>query len=45
MIIEALERLMQDRTTILISHRQSTLQPCDVRIELDRGQIVASAGS
>jgi ATP-binding cassette subfamily B protein len=44
MIIEALERLMRDRTTILISHRESTLEPCDVRIQLERGEIVASAG-
>ena len=44
MIIEALERLMRDRTTILISHRESTLEPCDVRIELRGGEIVARAG-
>ncbi len=44
LIIEALERLMRDRTTILISHRQSTLEPCDVRIELEGGEIVARAG-
>jgi ATP-binding cassette, subfamily B, bacterial len=43
MIIEALERLMRSRTTILISHRESTLAPCDVRIELRHGEIVASA--
>jgi ATP-binding cassette, subfamily B, bacterial len=43
-IMEALERLMQDRTTIMISHRESTLQPCDVRIELTRGEIITSAG-
>ena len=44
MIIEALERLMRNRTTILISHRESTLEPCDVRIELRGGEIVARAG-
>ena len=44
MIMEALERLMHNRTTIMISHRESTLQPCDVRIELARGEIIASAG-
>src|SRR6266511_648227 len=44
MIIEALERLMRDRTTILISHRESTLEPCDVRIQLEGGEIVARAG-
>jgi ATP-binding cassette subfamily B protein len=44
MIMEALGRLMHDRTTVMISHRESTLQPCDVRIELARGEIVTSAG-
>jgi ABC-type multidrug transport system ATPase subunit len=43
MIVEALELLMRDRTTILISHRESTLAPCDVRIELELGEIVASS--
>jgi ATP-binding cassette, subfamily B, bacterial len=43
MIIEALERLMRDRTTILISHRESALEPCDARIELHHGEIVAGA--
>jgi ATP-binding cassette subfamily B protein len=44
MIVEALERLVHDRTTILISHRETTLQPCDVRIQLARGETVTSAG-
>jgi ATP-binding cassette, subfamily B, bacterial len=42
-IMEALERLMQDRTTIMISHRERTLQRCDVRIELARGEIITAA--
>jgi ATP-binding cassette subfamily B protein len=45
MIVEALERLMHDRTTVLISHRESTLRLCDVRIELARGEIVSRAGT
>jgi ABC-type multidrug transport system fused ATPase/permease subunit len=41
--MEALQRLMHDRTTILISHHESTLRLCDVRIELARGEIVSRA--
>jgi ATP-binding cassette subfamily B protein len=45
MIVEALERLMHERTTVLISHRESTLRLCDVRIELARGEIISRAGT
>jgi ATP-binding cassette subfamily B protein len=45
MIMEALDRLMHDRTTVLISHRESTLGLCDVRIELARGEIISRAGA
>jgi ATP-binding cassette subfamily B protein len=44
MIMEALERLMHDRTTVMISHRESTLRLCDVRVELARGEIVTRVG-
>ena len=33
-MIEALERLMSNRTTFMIAHRLSTLDGCDIRIEL-----------
>jgi ATP-binding cassette subfamily B protein len=40
-IMEALERLMAGRTTLLIAHRLSTLEHCDLRITLDRGTIAS----
>jgi ATP-binding cassette subfamily B protein len=36
----ALERLMQDRTTLVIAHRLSTVQSCDRLLVLDKGRIV-----
>ena len=33
-IMDAMERLMQGRTTFMIAHRLSTLDACDVRLEL-----------
>jgi ATP-binding cassette subfamily B protein len=44
-ILEALERLMQGRTTIMIAHRLSTLDICDARIEIEHGRIVRVAGN
>jgi ATP-binding cassette subfamily B protein len=38
-IIEALERLMQGRTTFMIAHRLSTLESCDMRLEIADGQV------
>ena len=43
-IMEAMERLMAGRTTLMIAHRTSTLDICDARIELDHGSIISSAG-
>jgi ABC-type multidrug transport system fused ATPase/permease subunit len=40
-IIEALERLMRDRTTFVISHRLTLLQNCDLRILVEDGRLVA----
>jgi ATP-binding cassette subfamily B protein len=40
-IMEAMERLMASRTTIMIAHRLSTLQTCDVRLEIDDGRLAA----
>jgi ATP-binding cassette, subfamily B, bacterial len=43
-IMEAMERLMQGRTTLMIAHRLSTLDICDARLELDGGRITAASG-
>ena len=43
-IMEAMERLMQGRTTFMIAHRLSTLDICDARLELDAGRIVDASG-
>src|SRR5437899_645416 len=37
-ILEALDRLMQGRTAIVITHRASALTNCDARLQLDRGR-------
>ena len=37
---QALEKLMQTRTTIVIAHRLATVQSCDRILVLDRGRIV-----
>jgi ATP-binding cassette subfamily B protein len=39
-ILKATERLMQDRTTFMIAHRVSTLENCDVMLELEHGRLV-----
>ncbi len=40
LIQEALDNLMQDRTTLIIAHRLSTVHNADKIIVLDRGQVV-----
>jgi len=42
-IIEALDRLMRGRTAIMIAHRLSTLDICDLRLEIERGQLLPSS--
>jgi len=39
-IIEAMNRLMEGRTTFLISHRLEALTGCDMQIELEKGWTV-----
>ena len=39
-IIEAMNRLMEGRTTFLISHRLEALSGCDMQIELEKGWTV-----
>ena len=39
-IIEAMEHLMEGRTTLMIAHRLSTLDRCDVRLEVNNGHVI-----
>jgi ATP-binding cassette subfamily B protein len=43
LVLEAFERLMRGRTAFMIAHRLSTLDLCDLRIELRDGEIVSSS--
>src|SRR5207244_6137069 len=36
-ILEAMDRLMQDRTSFLISHRLNAIRNCDFVLQMDRG--------
>ena len=42
-IMEAVERLMEGRTTLMIAHRLSALELCDTRIELEDGCVAVTA--
>jgi ATP-binding cassette subfamily B protein len=46
LILDAMERLMAGRTSFMIAHRLSTLDNCDLRVELAQGRVVdvASGG-
>ncbi len=44
LVIAALERLMQGRTTFMIAHRLSTLERCDVRLEIVDGGVRVRTG-
>jgi ATP-binding cassette subfamily B protein len=43
-IVEAMERLRHGRTAFMIAHRLSTLDMCDVRIEIEHGRINTISG-
>jgi ATP-binding cassette subfamily B protein len=40
-ILKATERLMRGRTTFMIAHRLSTLENCDILVELEQGRVVS----
>jgi ATP-binding cassette subfamily B protein len=39
-IMEAMQKLMMNRTTFMIAHRLSTLEGCDIRLELEDGRLL-----
>ncbi|MDZ8228024.1 ABC transporter ATP-binding protein [Nostoc sp. ChiVER01] len=39
-IMEAMERLVYGRTTFMIAHRLSTLEICDLRMEIEDGRLI-----
>jgi ATP-binding cassette subfamily B protein len=39
-IMEAMTRLMRGRTTFMIAHRLSTLEQCDVGLQIEDGRLV-----
>ena len=44
LIMEAMQRVMAGRTTLMIAHRLSTLDVCDARIVLDHGRLCEASG-
>ncbi len=44
-IVEAMERLMQGRTTLIIAHRPSTLKHCDAILRVEQGRVVELAAT
>jgi ABC-type multidrug transport system fused ATPase/permease subunit len=40
--MDAMERLMEGRTTIMIAHRHSTLEGCSVRLQIENGRAQVS---
>lgn len=43
-IVDAMDRLMEGRTTFMIAHRLSTLDSCTAGLELAHGRMVAASG-
>ena len=41
LIMDAMDRLMANRTTFMIAHRLSTLEKCDIRLEIEKGCIIS----
>ncbi|MFN2467143.1 MAG: ABC transporter ATP-binding protein [Gaiellaceae bacterium] len=44
-IIDAMDRLMEGRTTFMIAHRLGTLESCDVGLQVDDGRVVAQSAA
>lgn len=44
LILDNLRKLMKDRTSIIVSHRVSTVKGADLILVLDQGQLVESGG-
>jgi ATP-binding cassette subfamily B protein len=44
LIMEAMQRVMVGRTTLMIAHRLSTLDVCDARLVIEHGCVVEAAG-
>ena len=42
-IMEAMDRLMHGRTSIMIAHRLTTLRSCDVILRIENGQVVTAS--
>jgi ATP-binding cassette subfamily B protein len=40
-IMQAMERLMLGRTAFMIAHRLSTLENCDLRLQMENGRVVS----
>jgi ABC-type transport system involved in cytochrome bd biosynthesis fused ATPase/permease subunit len=43
--MDASERLMRGRTSLMIAHRLSTLENCDARFEIEFGRLVRPSGA
>jgi ATP-binding cassette subfamily B protein len=44
LIMEAMQRVMAGRTTLMIAHRLSTLEVCDARLVIEHGHLVEALG-
>jgi ATP-binding cassette, subfamily B, bacterial len=44
LIMEAMQRVMAGRTTLMIAHRLSTLEVCDARMVIEHGHLVEATG-
>ena len=44
LIMEAMQRVMAGRTTLMIAHRLSTLEVCDARMVIEHGRLVEATG-
>jgi ATP-binding cassette subfamily B protein len=45
LIMEAMQRVMAGRTTLMIAHRLSTLEVCDARLVIEHGHLVEVTGN